>query len=92
MSHLRFCLDTGGSEIAALAMYNAGTGRVNSTGTPRSTLDYVNRILENRLTIEKRFLMREIPFEEPLDNISEVAVVTRPERSRLMPLKPLAGR
>ncbi|MDR0316069.1 MAG: lytic transglycosylase domain-containing protein [Treponema sp.] len=55
MGHLRHCLNTGGSEIAALAMYNAGTGRVNSTGTPRSTLDYVSRILENRRKIENRF-------------------------------------
>jgi hypothetical protein len=55
MAHLRHCLDTGGSEIAALAMYNAGTGRVNSSGAPRVTLDYVNRILENRRRIETRF-------------------------------------
>ena len=55
MAHLRHCLYTGGSEIAALAMYNAGTGRVNSSGTPRVTLDYVNRILENRRKIENRF-------------------------------------
>lgn len=56
MSHLRHCLDTGKTEIAALAMYNAGTGRVRSTGAPKSTLDYVSRILENRRMIEERFM------------------------------------
>jgi hypothetical protein len=56
MAHLRFCFDTGGSEIAALAMYNAGTGRVRSTGTPRQTLDYTARILSTRRKIDKAFL------------------------------------
>ena len=55
MGHLRHCLNTGGTEIAALAMYNAGTVRVKSTGTPKTTLDYVDRILENRRKIEMRF-------------------------------------
>jgi len=58
ISHLRFCLDFGGTEIAALAMYNAGTGRVRSTGTPKSTLDYVHRILQNRQRIETQFNAR----------------------------------
>ncbi|MDR1655408.1 MAG: lytic transglycosylase domain-containing protein [Treponema sp.] len=55
LSHLRWCLDTGGSELVALAMYNAGTGRVNSGGAPRRTLDYAVRILENRGRIEACF-------------------------------------
>jgi hypothetical protein len=55
MSHLRHCLDEGKTEIAGLAMYNAGTGRVRSIGTPKSTLDYVHRILENRRRIETQF-------------------------------------
>ncbi|MDR2747492.1 MAG: lytic transglycosylase domain-containing protein [Treponema sp.] len=55
MAHLRFCLDTGGSEIAALAMYNAGTGRVRSGGTPRQTLDYTARVLSARRKIDKAF-------------------------------------
>lgn len=57
MSHLRHCLNTGGTEIAALAMYNAGTGRVKSSGTPKTTLDYIDRILENRRKIEIQFQM-----------------------------------
>ncbi|GHV42004.1 hypothetical protein AGMMS49546_19270 [Spirochaetia bacterium] len=55
MGHLRFCLDSGGSEIAALAMYNAGAGRVRSTGTPKNTLDYVSRILASRRKIDALF-------------------------------------
>jgi hypothetical protein len=55
MSHLRHCLDTGKTEISALAMYNAGTNRIRSTGAPKSTLDYIHRILENRRRIETQF-------------------------------------
>jgi hypothetical protein len=55
MSHLRYCLDTGGSEVAGLAMYNAGTGRVSIGGTPRKTLDYIARILKLQGNIESLF-------------------------------------
>jgi hypothetical protein len=34
MAHLRWCLDAGGSVVAGLAMYNAGTGRVNAKALP----------------------------------------------------------
>jgi len=56
MSHLRMCLDTGGSEIAALAIYNAGSGRVQTGGTPRQTLDYVARVLSTQCKIDRVFL------------------------------------
>lgn len=55
MGHLRLCLNTGGTEIAGLAMYNAGTGRVRSLGAPKHTLDYIHRILERRLRIDEAF-------------------------------------
>jgi hypothetical protein len=55
MGHLRLCLDTGGTEIAGLAMYNAGTGRVRNTGAPKHTLDYIHRILERRARIDESF-------------------------------------
>jgi len=45
IAHLRWCLDLAGSEVAGLAMYNAGTTRVRSNNTPKTTLDYVSRIL-----------------------------------------------
>ena len=91
MSHLRYCLDTGGSEIAALAMYNAGAGRGNSSGTPRSTLDYISRIINNRSEIEVLFQEREAQFQEQLDASADLAEA-QPERPRLVPLIPLAGR
>jgi hypothetical protein len=56
MAHLRLCFDMGGSEITALAMYNAGTGRVRSGGTPRQTLDYTARVLAVRRKIDRIFL------------------------------------
>jgi hypothetical protein len=65
MAHLRVCLDSGGTEIAALAMYNAGTGRVRSLGAPKNTLDYIHRILDRRERIERAFqteALREAEF------------------------------
>jgi len=64
VGHLRYCLNVGGSEISALAMYNAGAGRVRSIGAPEVTLNYINRILENRIKIESRFHTRLIKEEE----------------------------
>jgi len=64
LRHLRYCLNAGGSEISALAMYNAGTGRVKSTGAPEVTLNYISRILENRRKIESRFHSKLIKEEE----------------------------
>jgi len=64
VAHLRYCLNSGDSEVSALAMYNAGTGRVKSTGAPEVTLNYISRILDNRSKIESRFLSRLITEEE----------------------------
>jgi len=64
ISYLRYCLDLGGSEVSALAMYNAGTGRVKSTGAPSVTLNYISRILENKSKIESRFHTMLIKEEE----------------------------
>jgi soluble lytic murein transglycosylase-like protein len=55
MAHLRWCLDTGGSELSALAMYNAGATKVKSNNTPKRTLDYISRILDARNRIEEAF-------------------------------------
>jgi len=52
LSHLRFCLDAAGNEIAALAMYNAGTTRVRRNGTPQTTLNYVSSIMNYKKGIE----------------------------------------
>jgi hypothetical protein len=93
MNHLRYCLDTGGTEVAALAMYNAGTNRLRLAGTPKTTLDYISRILENRWEIEDRFRDWELRFREQLEleEFSELAEI-KPERSRLVPLMPLSGK
>jgi len=55
LAHLRFCLDQGGNEVAALAMYNAGNGRVDRGATPRRTLDYVYRVLAYEKNIARLF-------------------------------------
>lgn len=55
IAHLRWCLDLAGAEVAGLAMYNAGTNRVNADSTPRSTLDYVSRIQSYRSGIDALF-------------------------------------
>jgi len=85
MAHLRYCLDIGGTEIAALAMYNAGAGRVRNTGTPKTTLDYISRILENRRELESQFLQE---FEDSF----EIVAKAEPERPRLAKLTPLGIR
>jgi len=64
VNHLRYCLNSGDSEVSALAMYNAGAGRVRSTGAPEVTLNYISRILENRRKIESLFHSRLIMEEE----------------------------
>jgi soluble lytic murein transglycosylase-like protein len=55
LSHLRWCLDSAGSLVAGLAMYNAGTTRVKSEGTPKRTLDYVSNILDSKQCLEALF-------------------------------------
>jgi len=74
VGHLRHCMNTGGSEISALAMYNAGTGRVRSTGAPHVTLNYISRILENRRKIESRFHSWLIKEEESRFNSAEILI------------------
>lgn len=55
LSHLQFCISTAGNEIAALAMYNAGTNKVRNNGTPQVTLNYINQIENYRSAIEENF-------------------------------------
>lgn len=58
VAHLEFCLRQAGNEVAALAMYNAGQGRVSRNGTPKVTLDYIYRILQYQENIEALFAAR----------------------------------
>ncbi|MDR1786333.1 MAG: lytic transglycosylase domain-containing protein [Spirochaetaceae bacterium] len=55
LAHLRFCLNSAGNEIAALAMYNAGTNRVKKDGAPNLTLRYVSNITNYRRTLDELF-------------------------------------
>lgn len=55
LAFLRYCLDTGGNEISALAMYNAGTHRVRSNGTPQMTLNHISNIITYKRGLEDMF-------------------------------------
>ncbi len=52
---IRWCLDTGKNEVSALAMYNAGSGRVSGRGTPKMTLDYISKVLDYRSDLLTKF-------------------------------------
>ena len=85
LSHLRWCLDTAGTEVAGLAMYNAGTARVRSGGTPKDTLDYISRILRRQKKIEEHFLAV-YPSMNQKDIVEEIPVKTPFRLSLLTPL------
>lgn len=55
LAFLRYCLDIGGNEISALAMYNAGTHRVRNNRTPQMTLNHISRIVTYRRGLEDMF-------------------------------------
>lgn len=64
MSHLKFCLNTAGNEVSALAMYNAGTGRVRSNKTPQSTLNYVGKIMTYQKMLDQLFNEQVVAYYE----------------------------
>ncbi|MFA6937908.1 MAG: lytic transglycosylase, partial [Treponema sp.] len=64
LSHLRFCLDSAGNEIAALAMYNAGTNKVRNNSTPQMTLNYISKIENYRSWLEDNFSTEVLAFYE----------------------------
>ncbi|MDR0387137.1 MAG: lytic transglycosylase domain-containing protein [Treponema sp.] len=102
MAHLRWCLDAGGSTVAGLAMYNAGTGRINAEGAPKRTLDYISRILEFQQKIEDTFASYPLPMPVTKELAAEPANdsgIPEPGRTepyfgkpRLTLLSPIAGR
>lgn len=55
IGHLAYCLRTGENEIVALAVYNAGHGRVKGGGTPLMSLDHISKILTYRNELERDF-------------------------------------
>ncbi len=70
MSHLRFCINTAGNEITALAMYNAGTNKVKNGNTPQQTLNYISKIETYRKTLEDSFAVDVLAFYEALGDDS----------------------
>jgi len=64
MSHLKHCLNTAGNEVSALAMYNAGTGRVRSNKTPQSTLNYVGKIMTYQKMLDQLFNEQVVAYYE----------------------------
>jgi hypothetical protein len=88
LSHLRWCLSSAGTEVAALAMYNAGATRVRSVGTPKSTLDYVSRILKRQRKIEEHFKDYYYRIVEERDN-AELAIKEEKVFIRFSLLTPL---
>jgi hypothetical protein len=65
LSHLRSCLSEAGNEVAALAMYNAGNGRVSRGATPKKTLNYVSRILAYEDNISSLFAAKVMAAPRP---------------------------
>lgn len=65
MSHLKFCLNSAGNEVSALAMYNAGTGRVRSNKTPQTTLNYVGKIMSYQKILDQLFTEQVVAYFEP---------------------------
>ncbi|MBQ1949849.1 MAG: lytic transglycosylase domain-containing protein [Treponema sp.] len=64
MSHLRFCMNIAGNEVAALAMYNAGTNKVRADNTPQSTLNYVGKIKAYQEKLDRLFSEEVLSYYE----------------------------
>lgn len=64
LSHLKLCLRTAGNKVSALAMYNAGTGRVSTNRTPQTTLNYIGKIISYQDKIENLFTQEVVIFYE----------------------------
>jgi hypothetical protein len=87
IAHLRHCFNSGNNEVAALAMFNAGAGRVKTTGAPEVTLNYISRILENRRKIESYFHARLIKEEE-----TRLTEANLTEEEEIIPQQPFYSR
>jgi len=86
LSHLAWCLKNAGTDVAGLAMYNAGHNRVRTAGTPKSTLDYVSRILKQQRAIEDRFMHEYISMVN-----AEITEEPKKASFRFSLLMPLGG-
>ncbi|QEN09315.1 lytic transglycosylase domain-containing protein [Oceanispirochaeta crateris] len=77
IAYLRYCLDMGGNEVAALAMYNAGPNRVKDSRTPKMTLDYIAKIQDLRISLEEGIIPDEFDSTVvPIPDIKSIKNVT----------------
>ncbi len=76
LTHLSYCLDLSGNEVAALAMYNAGTTKVRNNNTPQRTLDYVSRIQSYRNGLERLFL-QQVSIRYDIDKFDRVTAISK---------------
>ncbi len=77
VAYLRYCLDIGGNEVTALAMYNAGPNRVKDSRTPRMTLDYIHKIQNYRESLEQGVIPVEFnPVAIPVPDSKSVKNIT----------------
>jgi len=90
--HLRWCLHAAGTEVSGLAMYNAGATRVRSSGAPKSTLDYISRILNRQRKIEEQFIVEYVRMAEERYMKTENGGENKKSPFRLSLLTPLGGR
>ncbi len=76
LTHLSYCLDLSGNEVAALAMYNAGTTKVRNNNTPQRTLDYVSRIQSYRDGLDRLFT-QQIAVRYLMDDQGKVSLAKK---------------
>lgn len=77
VAYLRYCLDMGGNEVTALAMYNAGPNRVKDSRTPKMTLDYIHKIQNYKGSLEQGIIPDDFnPSIAPIPNSKSVKNVT----------------
>lgn len=74
MSHLRFCMNVAGNEVAALAMYNAGTNKVRADSTPQTTLNYVGKIMAYQDKLDKLFADEVLSYYETSRPVTGISV------------------
>lgn len=64
LAHLKQCLKSAGNSVSALAMYNAGQGRVSSNKTPQITLNYIGKIISYQNRLDDMFTDEVVIFYE----------------------------
>ena len=74
MSHLRFCMNVAGNEVAALAMYNAGTNKVRADSTPQVTLNYVGKIMAYQDKLDRLFADEVLSYYKTTRPVTGISV------------------